>query len=245
MGANSSTVTPCTGGVLSRRSAGKVRFSTVQHNLSMATEDTSARQLLDDLVERISDRVRRHLARLTLPAPAYAVALVPAEDLFPFAVCVGLDPDREKARASLPPVIAFSAIWQSGEFAIQDVLDDDDEIDEHVTAVESQVQGSDVVDGMGSWSYILGKVARRITLEPPLAEVTDDFAAFFAFAGDIDDLLLDSLRYSISPRVADLLRAKRLHPDDFEHLPGAREWIGDEAADGLGLPPEPDDRCSE
>jgi hypothetical protein len=65
---------------------------------------------------------------------------------------------------------------------------------------------------------------------------THHFAGI-AYQGDIDDFLLDSLRYSMSSELADRLRAKDLHPDDNERW--ARDWTSRETT-APGLPDDGD-----
>jgi hypothetical protein len=142
-------------------------------------------------------------------------------------VGVGLEPDRDRALSSLPPVFAFAHVWQQYEFAILEELDEDEEIAELIEAIEPELDVPDVEDGLDATSFVLYNVARQLTLDPPCLPVTDDFVAFVAYQGDIDGFLLDSLRYSMSPDLGDRLRTKKLHPDDFER--GVREWIDTEA----------------
>jgi hypothetical protein len=183
--------------------------------------------IAEKLIARIGSRVRQRLDHLMLVAPAYAVVLAPVDEIYPFMVGVGLEPDRARALSSLPPVFAFAHVWQQYEFAILEELDEDPEIAELIEAIEPELDVPDVEDGLDATSFVLYNVARQLTLNPPCLPVTDDFVAFVAYQGDIDGFLLDSLRYSMPPDLGDRLRTKKMHPDDFER--GVREWIDTEA----------------
>jgi hypothetical protein len=181
----------------------------------------------EKLIARIGSRVRQRLERLTLVSPAYAVVLAPVDDVYPFMVGVGLEPDRASVLSSQASVVAFSYVWQQYEFAILEELDADEEIAELLDAIEPELDMPEVEAGLDATSFVLYNVARQLTLHPPCLPVTDDFVAFVAYQGDIDDFLLDSLRYSMPPELGDRLRAKNLHPDDYER--GVREWFEIEA----------------
>jgi hypothetical protein len=195
----------------------------------MADVDPGFRAIAEELISRIDSQVRAQLERLKLVAPAYAVVLAPLYDIHPFTVGVGLETDRARALSSLPRQIAFSSVWQQYEFAVFEELDEDTEIAELIAKIEPELDMPEVADGLDATQFVLYNVARRLTLNPPCQPVTDDFVAFVAYQGDIGDFLLDSLRYSTSPEIADRLRAKGLHPDDYERW--VRESVGTEAAE--------------
>jgi hypothetical protein len=176
----------------------------------MADATSGFPAIAEQLIARIASRVRQRLEHLTLAAPAYAVVLAPVEDIYPFMVGVGLEPDRARALSSLPPVFAFGQVWQQDGFAILEELDEDEGIAELISTIEPELDRPEVADGLDASSFVLYNVARRLTVERPCLPVTDDFVAFVAYQGDIDDFLLASLRYSMPPR-------------------GAREWTEPEA----------------
>lgn len=168
------------------------------------------------LISRIDREVRQRLDPLSLDAPAYAVVLAPLDDIYPFEIRLGLESDRQRALSSLDQLEAFSAVWQQYEFAIAEELDENEEFAQLITELEPELHLSEVEDGLDATQFVLYEVARRLTLAPPAVPVTDDF-------------LLDSLRYSMSPELASLLRSKGLHPDDFERW--ARDWSTSEVVD--------------
>jgi hypothetical protein len=193
----------------------------------------------EELIERITEKLQQRLAHVLLPSPAYAVALEGDAEIYPLAVSVGLEPLRVQALSSYPPVIAFAVVWTSDEWELREELVNGDEIAALASAAKADLQTPEVTDGMGAEGYVLGKVARRITLSPPLSPVTDDFLAFVSFPGEADDLTLEHLHYAAPAHVATRLRAKGLLPDDMGTLSGAREWLGEETADVLRIPREP------
>ncbi len=60
---------------------------------------------------------------------------------------------------------------------------------------------------------VLNKVARRLSEQPPLVPVTDDFLAF-VLEHNFGDLLLENLRAAAPEHVVETLRTKGLLPDD-------------------------------
>ena len=183
----------------------------------------------EELILRINRHVRQRLESLELVAPTYAVALSPLDDIYPLWLAVGLEPDRERALASSSPLIAFSSVWQQDEFAIVEELDEDETIAELITRFAPELNMPEVADGLDATQFVLYNVARRLTVERPSWPVTDDFAVFAAYTGDIADFLLDSLRYSLTPELADRLRAKQLHPDNYERW--VDEWLETKRSD--------------
>jgi hypothetical protein len=56
---------------------------------------------------------------VSLPSPAYAVALEGDAEIYPLAVSVGLEPLRVQALSSYPPFIAFAVVWTNSAGATE------------------------------------------------------------------------------------------------------------------------------
>jgi hypothetical protein len=180
-------------------------------------------QLVNFVVERNVEAISAPLRKLQIEAPAYAACLWPSQEdeLNAYPVSVGLEPDRQRARRSLTPSEAFRTVWNPNTYAIDGVDPEPDlRADPDFIAAEAQVGAAlDEREILDPPRWILNRVARRLTESPALSPVTDDFVAF-VLDHDFDDDLLESLRESATPAVAQALRAKQLLPRNVMALEG-------------------------
>jgi hypothetical protein len=184
----------------------------------------------EELIDRITDEIRRELATVNLPSPAYAVALDASDGVYPVMVSIGLEEDRAQALSSTPADVRFDVVFDAYAFPIMKDLEEDPETAALVKAAQSSWQAPEQTDGMGIEGYVLAGVARRLTLEPPLSPVTEDFVAFVFFPG-ADELIYDHLVYSTPPEVLEQLRAKGVLPSKLKGLAALREYLKQSGSD--------------
>lgn len=174
---------------------------------------------LDLIVTRNVDAVATAVAALKLPSPAYALCLWPAEDpceLSPYPLSVGLDVDRVAALSTQAPASAFRAAWNPAEYRFDEVDLDQPGLRATTGYIAAETTVADSLEKQGVLDparWVLNKVARQLSEQPPLAPVTSDFLAF-VLDHNFADFLLENLRAAAPDRVAETLRAKGLLPDD-------------------------------
>ena len=121
----------------------------------------------------------------------------------------------------MSPYRAFQTVWNANTYAIDlmspvpDLRAEPDFLEAELKVV-AFLAGRDVLDPA---RWILDRVARELTLTPPIGPVTDDFVAF-VLDEEFDEDLVSSLKAAAPPTVASALREKRLLPDDPTELEG-------------------------
>lgn len=175
------------------------------------------------VVEADVDAVAATLAAAAPGGPVYAACLYygPDEDelLDPSAVYLGLEADREGALRDRPAAHAFREVWNAmtyrgGELDVlpppRDAPGFEDA--ERLLAGELEQLGA---EDRARW--VLNRVARLLTaMELELAR-TDDFVVF-VLDGQLGEALLENIRFSAPPDVADALEGKGVLPGSYDEL---------------------------
>jgi hypothetical protein len=195
-------------------------LSAISRHLSAPPELQAALRVL---VERDRRCVAQALEEVpTLAAPAFALCLFPdqeAKDLAPAGIALGLETDRERARAKHTAFDALIEVWNPTNYKFISL----DEFDDPAGEPEFDAASARVIE----WacdarvpdpaSWLLEEVAAVLTRTPPLGPVTDDFVCWVFAEGRF---LYESLRWIAPDHVQRKLAAKQLLVDDPNMLEG-------------------------
>lgn len=179
---------------------------------------------LSVLVERNVESVVGALDGVDPSSPAFALCLETGdlpEEIYPIAVSLGVENDRKRLVESASPWEAWVEVWHSSNYTYLE-LETADPIDdpEFAQAGREVMFWLAEVGVLDFARWVLEEVAARLTREPPLQPVTDDFVAYPSHQGEE---ITRSLRWIAPTEIQEKLEAKRLLVDNPDQLQGAPE----------------------
>jgi hypothetical protein len=184
---------------------------------------------LQDAVSRLVDRnidcVSQALMPIEPTSPAFALCLetsdVP-EDVYPIAVSLGLEQDRERLVEAGSEWDAWYDVWHSVHYSYLELkLDDPSEEPEFALAARRVVDWLSRIGEVDFARWVLEEVAARLTRQPPPIPTTDDFVAYPSHQGEE---IIQSLRWIAPAEIQRKLEEKRLLVDNPDELEGAPEY---------------------
>lgn len=187
---------------------------------------------LDRIVDLNVDLVKRAVASITVPSPAYALGLWPEDPelLAPTVICIGLDARREAMLSELDRWDVCAQVWNVSDYDLDAVPERDARTIPEFASLEPLVRmrlrAAEVVDPA---EYVLNRIASALSKAPIVEPRTSDFVVF-AFNEDFGDCLRRNIEFAASEEALSQLEAKGLLPEVFE-LPEEDDWPSDNVAD--------------
>lgn len=151
---------------------------------------------------------------MQLPAPAYAIALYPADQslLYASEIWIGLESDRQHILATTAVDRAYRRVWHAWDFGAAGDDEPQLEADEQFVRVRDELRAQLQSEGhLEPSRYVLRRAAKALAALDPIRPVTSDFVVY-VHDDRYDEGLVEDIRFSGSPAAVAQLEQKRLLP---------------------------------